>query len=116
MAVIALPCTHPTREVRRVTQTDKIAFWMRMVADQVFRDAVIEDPLRAVADTPEVDVSADQVRQLDEMEFEERREFITQVVRDAYFKGAVARWGPLNQDGAFGASGDVPESDEGPEE
>lgn len=82
---------------------DKTGFWTRMVADQTFREAVIEDPLRALARVDDVDVSPQQVRQLEEMSHTDRRELVTEVVRDAFFKGAVARWGPLGDDGALGS-------------
>lgn len=80
----------------------KTGFWTRVVADQAFRDAVIADPLRAVAAAADVDVSADQVRQLEDMTSDERRELVTEVVRDAFLKGAVSRFGPLFDDGSLG--------------
>jgi hypothetical protein len=82
---------------------EKTGFWTRMVADQTFREAVVEDPLRALARVDDVDVSPRQVRQLEEMSHADRRELVTMVVRDAFFKGAVARWGPLGDDGELGA-------------
>ncbi len=75
----------------------RIGFWTRVVADAVFRDAVIEDPLRAVAEVDDVEATSAQVRQLEEMGVEERREFIQHVVRAAFMKGTVARWGPLDE-------------------
>lgn len=81
---------------------DKTGFWTRMVADQTFREAVIEDPLRAVAAATDVAVSADQIRQLEDMSRHERLALVTDVVRDAFFKGAVSRFGPLRDDGALG--------------
>ena len=95
---------------------DKIGFWTRMVADQAFREAVIEDPLRALARVDDVDVSAEQVRQLEEMSNAQRRELVTEVVRDAFFKGAVSRFGALGRDGSLGQlpprddTGDAPPS------
>ena len=65
---------------------EKTGFWTRMVADQAFREAVIEDPLRALARVDDVDVSPQQVRQLEEMSHGDRRELVTEVVRDAFFK------------------------------
>ncbi len=47
-------------------------------------------------------VSADQVRALEEMTRDERLALVTEVVRDAYMKGAVSRFGPLREDGALG--------------
>ncbi len=80
----------------------KIGFWTRMVADAVFRDAVLADPLRAMGDVDDVDVSAEQIRRLEEMSYDERMELVTEVVRDAYFRGALARFGPLREDGSLG--------------
>ncbi len=82
--------------------SDKTGFWTRMVADQAFREAVIDDPLRALAGADDVEVSADQVRQLELLGRDERLELVTEVVRDAFFKGAVSRFGPLREDGALG--------------
>ena len=73
-----------------------------MVADDGFREAVVNDPLRALAETPGVDVSADQVRQLEEMDTHERREFVTEVVREIHVRGAQARFGNLGEDGRIG--------------
>lgn len=71
-------------------------FWLRVVADERFRDAVIDDPLGAVAAAADVSATPDQVRQLEAMAPDERREFVTHVVRAAYMRGTVARWGPLD--------------------
>lgn len=81
---------------------EKMGFWTRMVADQTFREAVIADPLRALARVEDVDVSPQQVRQLEEMSLGDRRELVTVVVRDAFLKGTMARWGPLPDDGVPG--------------
>lgn len=95
--------------------TDKTAFWTRMVADQVFREAVIDDPLRALAGARDVEVSPEQVRRLEELTRDERAQFVTDIVRDAFFKGAVSRFGPLREDGALGALPPrPPDEDEAP--
>jgi len=95
----------------------KTGFWIRVVADSRFRDAVIADPLRAVAEVDDVDATAGQVRQLEGMDAGERREFVAHVVRAAYMKGTVARWGPLDEQnpGVWEPSGpqDTPDLDEG---
>jgi len=82
-------------------------FWTRVVADDVFRDAVVSDPLRALAETTGVEVSADQVRQLEEMDLDERREFVTDVVRQIHMRGARARFGDLGEDGRIGGDPDL---------
>jgi hypothetical protein len=79
-------------------------FWVRVVADQDFRSALIADPLRALAQTPGVSVSAEQVRQIEEMDLDERREFITEVVREVHMRGAVARFGDIDADGRLGGA------------
>ncbi len=77
-------------------------FWVRVVADERFRDALIEDPLRALAATPDVTVDTDQLRELDEMERDRRAEVIAEVVREVHLRGAVARFGQIGDDGRLG--------------
>lgn len=72
---------------------DPPTIWVRLVADERFRDAFIEDPLRALAAAGPVTVSPEQVQQLDDMDTEERRAFVVDLVRDAYHKGGQARFG-----------------------
>ena len=79
-------------------------FWVRVVADQDFREALIADPLRALASTPSIDVSGEQVRQLEEMDVEERTDLITEVVREVHFRGATARFGDIGRDGRLGGA------------
>ena len=83
-------------------------FWTRVVADQEFRAAIIEDPLRALAGVDDVDVSAQQVRQLEDISREDRVELVTQVVRDAHIMGAYSRFGPLRDDAAPGPIDEPP--------
>jgi hypothetical protein len=80
-----------------VTSTDdaRPSLWARVVADDAFRDALVEDPLRALATFPDVAVSTDQVNQLEEMTVQERRELVTTVVRKAHLEGGAARFGDL---------------------
>lgn len=80
----------------------RVPIWTRTVADPVFREALIEDPLRALADAGNVAASADQVRQLNEMDREERAEFVRGVVRDIHMKGGQARFGSIGDDGRIG--------------
>lgn len=77
-------------------------FWTRVVADATFRDAVVEDPLRALADTQGIEVTAEQVRQLEEMSHEERAAAIEEIVREVHLRGAQARFGSINPDGRIG--------------
>lgn len=79
--------------------------WVRLVADGRFRDAFIEDPLRALADAGPVTVSPEQVRALDELDRDARHDFVVKLVRDAHFHGGQARfglwdpaWGPDRRD------------------
>ena len=76
--------------------------WVRAVADPAFRDALIADPLRALAQAPGVAASAAQVRQLEEMEPEARARFITEVVREVHMRGGQARFGQIGEDGRLG--------------
>ncbi len=80
----------------------RVPIWTRTVADPVFREALIVDPLRALADAGDVEASPDQVRQLDEMEPDEREEFVRAVVRDIHMKGGQARFGSIGEDGRIG--------------
>lgn len=80
--------------------------WARAVADQRFREALIADPLGALAQAGDVTASAEQVRQLEEMPPDERREFVTGVVREVHWRGAVARFGSIGRDGRLGGPPD----------
>lgn len=77
-------------------------FWTRVVADAAFRDAVIEDPLRALAATEGISVSTQQVRQLEGMDREERAAAIEEIVREVHVRGATARFGDIGPDGRIG--------------
>lgn len=81
---------------------DTSPLWARTVADQAFREALIEDPLRALAEAGNVTASAEQVRQLEEMDREERQELVLAVVREVHLRGAIARFGPIGPDGRLG--------------
>ena len=79
--------------------------WTRAVADPAFRDALIDDPLRALAEAGDVAASAAQVRQLEELGRQERAELVMGVVRDVHWRGGQARFGPLREDGRLGGPG-----------
>lgn len=75
------------------------------MADPAFRDALIEDPLRALADAPDVAASPAQVRQLEEMDRDERAELVMEVVREIHLRGGQARFGDIRPDGRIGGPG-----------
>ena len=79
--------------------------WVRAVADPAFREALIADPLRALAGEPAVTVSPGQVRQLEAMEPDERAEFVRGVVREVHMRGGQARFGAVDEDGRLGGPG-----------
>ena len=79
-----------------------IPLWTRAVADPVFRDALIDDPLRALADAVDVTASPEQVAQLEELDLEERRGLVMGVCREIHMKGGQARFGSLGPDGRLG--------------
>ena len=87
------------------------SIWVRTVADPRFREALIEDPLRALAEAGDVIASPEQVRQLEELELDERRELVEGLVRDVHLRGAQARFGSIGRDGRLGgppADGGLP--------
>ena len=84
------------------TDPKRPALWVRAIADERFREALIEDPLVALARFDNVTVSPDQVRQLEDMTVEERRELVTQVLRRAHIQGGAARFGQIGPDGRIG--------------
>lgn len=88
-------------------ESDRPTLWVRVIADERFRDDLIDDPLRALARHPDVAVSPDQVRQLDGMSREEREELVTRVFREAHFRGGQARFGTIGVDGRLGGA-DIP--------
>lgn len=85
-----------------MSEPDPTHIWTRTVADTAFRAALIEDPLRALAEAGNVHASAEQVRQLEEMDRDERAEFVAEVVREVHSRGFQARFGQLRDDGRLG--------------
>jgi hypothetical protein len=79
-----------------------VPLWVRAVADPAFREALIDDPLRALAEAGDVVASAAQVSQLEEMDRDERAELVTGVVREIHWRGGQARFGALGPDGRLG--------------
>lgn len=47
-------------------------------------------------------MTADQVRQLEGMTVDERRELVRAVLRDAHLRGGAARFGSIGEDGRIG--------------
>lgn len=87
-----------------VTPPDQVPLWVRAVADPAFREALIADPLRALAEAGDVRASAAQVRQLEELEPDERAELVRGVVREVHMQGGQARFGAIGPDGRLGRS------------
>ena len=87
-------------------ETDRPGLWVRVIADEAFRAALIEDPLRALATFPDVAVSADQIRQLEDLSRDEREALVTDVLRQAHWRGGQARFGRLGSDGRLGGGAD----------
>lgn len=79
-----------------------VPLWTRAVADPAFRDALIDDPLRALADAGDVTASPEQVAQLEELEPDERRDLVMGVCREIHMKGGQARFGAIGPDGRLG--------------
>ena len=84
------------------TEPPAPSIWVRVIADDRFRAAVVDDPLRALAEAGPVTVSAEQVRRLEEMTADERRELVTAIVREAHWRGGQARFGRIGADGRLG--------------
>ncbi len=82
----------------------RIPLWTRVVADPGFRDALIDDPLRALAGAGDVAASAEQLAQLEGMDADERGEFVRGVVREVHMRGGQARFGSIGPDGRLGRS------------
>ena len=82
--------------------------WMRAIADEAFRVALIEDPLRALATFPDVAVSADQIRQLEELSRDAREALVIDVFRQAHWRGGRARFGQLGLDDRLGGDAEPP--------
>ncbi len=84
----------------------RVPLWTRAVADPDFREALIGDPLRALADAGDVSASAEQIAQLEEMDTEARSEFVRGVVREVHMRGGQARFGAIGRDGRLGGAPD----------
>jgi hypothetical protein len=89
-------------------ETARPGLWVRVIADEAFRTALVEDPLRALATFPDVAVSADQIRQLEDLSRDEREALVTDVFRQAHWRGGQARFGQLGIDGRIGGADPPP--------
>lgn len=82
----------------------RIPLWTRAVADPRFREALIDDPLGALAEAGDVTASAEQIRQLEQMDASERAGFVRAVVREVHMRGGQARFGAIGPDGRLGGT------------
>ncbi len=95
------------------TSSDAPSIWVRAIADDRFRSALVDDPLRALASFDNVRVSPEQVRQLEEMTRAERLSLLTDMLRRAHVEGGAARFGSIGLDGRIGGPPrDLPPIDE----
>jgi hypothetical protein len=78
------------------------SIWVRAIADDRFRSALVDDPLRALATFDNVRVSPEQVRQLEDMTRAERLALLTDMLRRAHIEGGAARFGAIGLDGRIG--------------
>ena len=67
--------------------------WARAIADEAFRDALIADPLRALAGTPGVKAPPEEIRKLEEMTEDERRELLREILEEAMRRRVHQMWG-----------------------
>lgn len=80
----------------------RVPLWTRAVADPAFREALIDDTLRALADAGDVAASPEQIEQLEAMTPSARGEFVRGVVREVHMRGGQARFGAIGRDGRIG--------------
>ena len=71
------PRRDPRAMIAAWSRVRGVPLWVRAVADPAFREALIDDPLRALAEAGDVHASAGQVRQLEEMDRDERAELVS---------------------------------------
>lgn len=67
--------------------------WARVIADPGFRDALVADPLRAVAGAPGLEVAPEAVRRLEAMTVAERAELVEGLVLEATRRRIHQMWG-----------------------
>jgi hypothetical protein len=67
--------------------------WARAIADEAFREALIADPLRALAATPGVAAAPEEIRELEAMTEDERRELLREVLEEAMRRRVHQMWG-----------------------
>ena len=92
---------------------DAPSIWVRAIADDRFRSALIDDPLRALASFDNVRVSPEQVHQLEGMTHAERLALLTDMLRRAHVEGGAARFGSIGLDGRIGGPPrDLPTAEE----
>lgn len=69
------------------------SIWARAMADPAFRRELVEDPLRAVASAHDLDVSAEQVRRLEDMTRDQRAELVQELIRRVTRHHLRGQWG-----------------------
>lgn len=69
------------------------SIWGRAAGDPAFRQALIDDPLRALAEAGETGVSSEQIRRLEAMDAAEREGLITEVLRRIAAGHVRQQWG-----------------------
>lgn len=67
--------------------------WTRAVADPAFRQALIDDPLRALAAAPDLAAPAADVRRLEAMSRDERADLMRELIVAVARQRARDQWG-----------------------
>lgn len=70
-----------------------MSVWSRAIADPAFRDALIADPLRALAGAPDVTATTDEIHRLEAMTGGEREHLLREMFREAMARRARQQWG-----------------------
>lgn len=70
-----------------------VTVWTRAVADPAFRDALVEDPLRALAGADGVHATPEEARRLEAMGREDREALVRELVRRVTAQRARDQWG-----------------------
>lgn len=69
------------------------SIWARAIADEGVRDALIADPLRALAATSGVGAAPEEIRRLEEMTEDERRNLVRELMVEALRRRVHQTWG-----------------------
>jgi hypothetical protein len=71
----------------------KPTIWARAISDEAFRDALILDPLRALAGAPGVSATPEEVERLEDMTEDERRDLVRRLLEEAMRRRVHRMWG-----------------------